>query len=137
MGFEHRVVGLREPSPTNVDVMLSKPGHRVAIECKFMEDEFGTCSRTDMNKYPDPMKHCDGNYRSQNGRNHRCALAEIGIRYWELLPHVFNWSDDRDHEPCPFGATYQLARSALAATVRTDGDIKPSVFVQIDVGQSG
>ena len=37
---------------------------------------------------------------------------------------MFNWSADRDHEPCPFGATYQLARNALAATITTDGSGK-------------
>ena len=125
MSFEHEVSGLNEPRPTTVDVMLSRPGQRVAIECKFLEDEFGTCSRTDKNAYPDPKKHCDGNYRFQNGRSHRCALAEIGIQYWEHLPHLFDWSPDRDHEPCPFGATYQLARNALAATITTEGSLKP------------
>ena len=125
LSFEHAVSGLNEPRPTNVDVLLSRPGQRVAIECKFLEDEFGTCSRTDKNAYPDPKKHCDGNYRFQNGRSHRCALAEIGIQYWEHLPHLFDWSPDRDHEPCPFGATYQLARNALAATITTEGGLKP------------
>ena len=126
MSFEHEVGGLNEPRPTNVDVLLSRLGQRVAIECKFLEDEFGTCSRTDKKKYPDPKKHCDGNYRFQNGRRHRCALAEIGIRYWQHLPHLFDWSSDRDHEPCPFGATYQLARNALAATITMEGGLKPT-----------
>ena len=124
MSFEHEVSGLSEPCPTNIDVLLSGPGQRVAIECKFLEDEFGTCSRTDKKAYPDPKKHCDGNYRFQNGRSHRCALTEIGIRYWEHLPHLLDWSPDRDHEPCPFGATYQLARNALAATITTEGSLK-------------
>ena len=49
---------------------------------------------------------------------------------------VFNWSADRDHEPCPFGATYQLARNALAATITTDGSLKADrghVLVLYDV----
>ena len=126
MSFEHEVNGLNEPRPTEVDVLLSRPDQRVAIECKFLEDEFGTCSRTDKNTYPDPRKHCDGNYRFQNGRSHRCALAEIGVRYWEHLPRLFDWSPDRDHEPCPFGATYQLARNALAAAAITgEGSLGP------------
>ena len=122
--FEYEVRGLKEPRPTNVDVLLSSPSQRVAIECKFLEDGFGTCSRTDRRKYPDPKKHCDGNYRFQNGRSHRCALAEIGIRYWEHLPHLFNWPSDRDHEPCPFQATYQLARNSLAATITKKGALR-------------
>ena len=126
LSFEHETSGFNEPRPTNVDVLLSSPAQRVAIECKFLEDEFGTCSRTDKRTYSDPQKHCDGNYRLQNGRRHRCALAEIGIQYWEHLPTLFDWSPDRDHEPCPFGATYQLARNSLAATITVEGDIKPS-----------
>ena len=124
MSFEYEVVGLNEPSPTEVDVLLSRPDQQVAIECKFLENEFGTCSRTD-NSYP-PEKHCDGNYSFQNGRRHRCALTEIGIRYWEHLPRLFNWSSGRDHEPCPFGATFQLARNALAATMTIERDPIPA-----------
>ena len=124
MSFEYEVGGLNEPRPTEVDVLLSRSDQQVAIECKFLEDEFGTCSRTDKNTYPDPRKHCDGNYRFQNGRRHRCALTEIGVRYWEHLPRLFNWPSKRDHEPCPFGATYQLARNALAATTTIEGDLR-------------
>ena len=123
MAFEHGVSELSERSPTSVDVLLSRPDQRVAIECKFLEDEFGKCSCTDKKGYPDPRDHCDGNYRIQNGRRHRCALMEAGAKYWELLPHLFDWPADRDHEPCPFGETYQLARNALAATVGTEGDV--------------
>lgn len=123
MCFEHELEGLNEPRPTSIDLLLRRPGQQVAIECKFLEDEFGTCSRTD--KRYSPEKHCDGSYKFQNGRSHRCALSEVGIRYWELLPHVFNWSADRDHEPCPFGATYQLARNALAASMTTNRSFKP------------
>lgn len=126
MSLEHKVRGLNEPRPTDVDVLLRRLDQRVAIECKFLEDEFGLCSRTSQKRYPDPKQHCDGNYRFQNGRRHRCALTEIGIRYWEHLPHLFKWASDQDHAPCPFGATYQLARNALAATVTTRGDLKPT-----------
>ena len=126
MSLEHKVSGLNERRPTNVDVLLCRLDQRVAIECKFLENEFGTCSRTDKKKYPDPQKYCNGNYQFQNGRRHRCALTEIGIRYWEYLPQLFKWSPDHDHEPCPFGATYQLARNALAATVTTRDNLKPT-----------
>ena len=126
MSLEHEVRGLDEPQPTNVDVLLGRLDQRVAIECKFSENEFGTCSRTDKKRYPEPEKYCDGNYRLQSSRRHRCALTEIGIRYWEHLPHLFEWSSDHDHTPCPFGDTYQLARNALAATVTTGGDLKPT-----------
>ena len=103
MKFEHDVDVLNEPRPSNVDALLSRNGQRVAIECKFLETEFGTCSRIGNSN---PTIHCDGNYRRQHNRTHRCALAESGILYWQHLPGLFNWSADVDHVPCPFGATY-------------------------------
>ena len=69
---------------------------------------------------------CDGTYRHQQGRRTRCALTEIGTRYWDHLPALFDWPAHRDHAPCPFGATYQLARNALAATVTADGETAPN-----------
>ena len=121
--LEHNVRNLGEPRPTSVDVFLEARSRRVAIECKFMEREFGTCSRTrlrpDDSNYAE--QHCDGNYRIQRGRRTRCALTEIGVRYWTFLPGLFNWGAGRDLRPCPFSGTYQLARNALAATVTADG----------------
>ncbi len=126
LAFEYKVRSLKEPTPTSVDVLLCRPGRRVAVECKFTEGEFGCCSRTSKNNYPDPKKYCDGNYRVQGGRCHRCALTEIGIRYWDHLPRLFNWPSERDHEPCPFKGVYQLARNALAATITPEGELDPN-----------
>ena len=70
-------------------------------------------------------QYCDGSYRVQHHRRSRCALTEIGIRYWEYLPCLFDWPADYDHEPCPLGETYQLARNALAATLTPDGELDP------------
>ena len=119
--FEHEVDNLGEESGrrTSVDVLLSGPEKRVPIECKFTEEEFGTCSRP---RLPcSNEQHCDGSYRVQRGRNHRCALTEINIRYWDHLPRLFHWQADRDHDPCPFWKVYQLARNALAATLTGEG----------------
>lgn len=122
LDFEHEVRCLGEKqSRTSIDVLLSTPQRSVAIECKFTEQEFGTCSRTDRKQYPDLNKYCDGNYLVQGGRRHRCALTEIGRLYWEHLPHLFDWSADRDHVPCPFKDVYQLARNALVAALTPDG----------------
>lgn len=99
--------------------MSGPEGRRVAVECKFTESEFGTCSRP-------RLQHCDGNYQIQHGRQSRCALTEIDIRYWDYLPELFDRPSDRDHCPCPFGTVYQLARNALAATVSPNGDINPT-----------
>ena len=121
--IEKKITWLGERRSTSVDVFLSGSQYRVAVECKFTEHEFGACSRTDfkaLNRQGRPSEYCDGSYRIQSGRIHRCALTEIGIRYWDYLPHLFHWSSDLDHKPCPFGSVYQLARNAMAAAVMPD-----------------
>ena len=129
LNFEHEVGSLGEPRPTSVDVLLSGPEERVPIECKFTEQEFGTCSRPRLcpcdAKYAE--QHCNGNYEVQRQRQSRCTLTEIGIRYWEHLPHLFDWSADRDLVPCPFKDVYQLARNALVAALTPDGRPNPSI----------
>ena len=128
LDFEHEVRCLGEPRPTSIDVLLRGAQKRVAIECKFTEQDFGTCSRPRLR--PDDTayseQHCDGSYRVQRGRRERCALAEIGVRYWEHLPQLFDWPVDRNHVPCPLGDVYQLARNALAAALTPDGDLDPA-----------
>ena len=123
--FEHEIKVLNEPRPTNVDVFLHRPGKRAAAECKFMEREFGTCSRTRLRPRDSTYERqfCDGNYKVQRDRSERCALTETGIRYWEFLPELFDWPVNRDHLPCRFGEVYQLARNALAATINSDGKL--------------
>jgi hypothetical protein len=128
LSLEHEVDTLGEPRPTSIDVLLSGPNHRIVVECKFMESDFGTCSRPRLKpgEASYAKQHCDGSYRVQAGRTKRCALSEIGVRYWDYLPQLFNWPSDRDHEPCPFGDVYQLARNALAAVVTPNGTIDPA-----------
>ena len=63
--FEHNVATLGEPRPTSIDVMLSRVDQCVAIECKFTESEFGTCSRTRLR--PGELGWCDGSYRVPGG----------------------------------------------------------------------
>ena len=117
--LEHEVRSLGEPRPTSVDVFLDARSRRVAVECKLTEREFGVCSWPQLPS--DAEQHCDGNYRIQRERSERCALTEIGVRYWTYLPHLFDWAADGDLRPCPFSAVYQLARNALAATVSECG----------------
>ena len=126
--LEHDVRGLDEPRPTSVDVLLRGPHGRVAVECKFTEQEFGVCSRPRLRPRDAAYaeQYCDGSYRAQRERHERCALTEIGVRYWEHLPHLFDWSADRDHVPCPFGEVYQLARNALAAVISSEGEFEPT-----------
>lgn len=121
--LEHRVGVLGEPRPTSVDVLLKSSSHRAAVECKFTEREYGSCSRPSLEP-GDPTyaeQHCDGSYRVQRQRTARCALTGIGVRYWEYLPSLFDWDGDRDLIPCPLSPVYQLARNALASTVTDSG----------------
>ena len=124
LDFEYELSCLGEPRRTSVDVFLSRPDRRVAIECKFIEEEFGTCSRPRL--HPNKKYYCDGTFRFQKERSHRCALTERNILYWEHLPHLFNWPSNRDHVPCPFESTYQVARNALAATLTPEGELNPT-----------
>ncbi len=126
--LEHDVGTLGEPRPTSIDVLLTRPGYRIAIECKFTEPDFGTCSRPRLRPRDAnyETQFCDGTYSIQRGRTSRCALSEIGVRYWEHLPSLFNWDAASDQSPCPFGSTYQVARNALTAAVTDEGliDVK-------------
>jgi restriction endonuclease-like protein len=121
--LEASVQHLGEPRPTSVDVWLKGP-QRVAVECKLTEREFGTCSRPSLREGTDrnyERDYCDGSYTQQRRRSSRCTLTEIGVRYWEYVPGLFDWSSDDDLRPCPLRGTYQLVRNVLAAYVRSDG----------------
>ena len=116
--LERLVEHLGEPWSTSVDVWLDDGEHRVAVECKFTEPEFGRCSRPTLRPGRNAnyeRDHCDGSYTRQRGRRTRCSLTEIGVRYWQYLPELFDWSADRNMTPCPLDGTYQLARNGLAA----------------------
>ena len=124
--YELRCLGENRRARTSIDVFLLGPANRVAIECKFTEQDFGKCSRTDEKQYREPNLYCNGNFQVQGNRYHRCALTEIDIMYWTYLPHLFDWPADRDHQPCPFGEVYQLARNALAAALTSAGRLDPT-----------
>ncbi len=124
--MEYVVKHLGEPSSTSVDVWLDNGKQRVAVECKFTERDFGRCSRPKLQPGTNPnyeRDHCDGSYTHQRGRRTRCSLTEIGVRYWQHLPELFDWSADSDMKPCPLDGTYQLARNVLAACVQPDGTV--------------
>jgi hypothetical protein len=116
--MEHEIETMNEPRPTSLDVFISGP-YQVAIECKLTETEIGNCSRPRLKR--DSREYCSGSYSIQNNRINRCALAEIGIRYWDYVPMLFKWSADVDHDPCPLRENYQLVRNILAACAREDG----------------
>jgi hypothetical protein len=106
---------------TSVDVWWGSGPYRVAVECKLSEATFGTCSRPRLD--PKDAQHCDGSYAQQGERKARCALTEIGIRYWNYADDLFGWRADVDHQPCPLQSSYQLVRNILAACVKDDGSL--------------
>lgn len=120
--MEHEIGMLNEPRPTSLDVFLSGR-YRVALECKLSETEVGPCSRPRLKK--DSTEYCDGSYSIQGGRKSRCALTEVGVRYWDYVPKLFKWSVDKDYAKCPLKDNYQLVRNVLAACVREDGVASP------------
>jgi hypothetical protein len=122
--LEHTIRTLNEPRPTSIDAFFPGP-HRVAVEVKFTEAEFGTCSRPRLTA-KDPhfsRDACDGTLTRQRQRQHRCALTEQNIQYWRYVPSLFRWMDDRDSSPCPLARAYQLVRNLLAVSVEANGSV--------------
>lgn len=119
--MECKVDSLGEPRPTSLDALITGK-HPVAIECKLMEYEVGTCSRPRLRRSDSNYEKdlCDGTYSVQRGRASRCSLAEIGVKYWDYVPRVFKWAADADLAPCPLGANYQLVRNLLAVSAPSD-----------------
>jgi hypothetical protein len=114
---------------TNIDALLTgKDGYRVAIECKLAEDDIGQCSRPELlaAKHKNYERdYCDGSYTVQRGRDSRCSLTSVGIRYWEHAPGLFGWDAAMDHSQCPLRETYQLARNTIAACMDEEGRLDP------------
>ena len=44
----------------------------------------------------------------------------MGIKYWQFIPLLFEWSSDRDYDPCPLRDNYQLVRNILAACINNE-----------------
>lgn len=123
--MERKINYLGEPRRTSLDGYICGD-YRVAIECKFTEEEVGTCSRPrlkpkDSNYESD---YCDGTYSVQRARKERCSLTEIGVLYWQHVPQLFKWKSDSDIRPsCPLNRTYQLVRNILAVGVKPNGTV--------------
>lgn len=116
--MEYKVDSLGEPRPTSIDALIMGR-HAIAIECKLMEAEVGSCSRPRLKKKESNYErdHCDGTYTVQREREKRCSLTEIEVKYWDHVPRVFKWVADGDHRPCPLRANYQLVRNLLSVSV--------------------
>jgi len=124
MEFPVNYLGEVESRSTEVDVRFGDT-YRTCVECKFTESEVGSCSRPKLRRSEPGYEkyHCDGSFSRQRGRDTRCSLTEVGIRYWEYLPPLLGWNNDRDHASCPLRTTYQLVRNVLAACVSDGGKL--------------
>lgn len=108
--FDYQVTTLNEPTPTSVDLFLPGRDGHVAIECKLMEREVGSCSRV--------SKFCDGDYVPGE-----CWLTRRGVAYWRHIPKLFVWDAHRAQRPCPIRRPYQLVRTLLAAAIDEQGQV--------------
>jgi len=118
--LEVEVDCLGEPRPTSKDVAY-RGLNPVTAECKLTEEGVGTCSRPTLSQ-AEPQ-YCDGSYTRQKGRQERCPLTEIGVRYWPLVPRLFRIDAGIDHSICPLNATYQLVRNLLATCLSAKGEV--------------
>lgn len=118
--FERKISVLGEPSPTSVDVWFDV-GYRTAIECKWGEDRFGTCSWP--GKPESHSEYCPGDHIQRQGQTERCPLTALGVRYWDHTAELFGWNKDADYSPCPLASCYQLARNVMATCVGADGTL--------------
>ena len=84
--MEYRIKHLGERRATSLDCFVSGK-YRVAIECKFREQEFGPCSRPRLRSSASNYEtgYCDGNYHVQRWRKNRCSLTETGVLYWKYI----------------------------------------------------
>ncbi|MBN1936954.1 MAG: hypothetical protein JW934_20000 [Anaerolineae bacterium] len=109
--FDLALGTLNERTPTSIDLFWpGKDGH-VAIECKLMEREIGTCSRV--------PRFCDGKYVPG-----KCWLTQRGMTYWQHIPRVLTWDTQKAQSPCPLAFTYQLVRTLLGAAIDEQGQVK-------------
>lgn len=120
--MEYKIKHLGEPRSTSLDGYISGDYH-IAIECKFTELEFGTCSRPRLTEKDNNFltEYCNGSLTIQNGRINRCSLTEIGVSYWKYIPDLFEFWDGIDWNICPMNKNYQLYRNILAIGVSEDG----------------
>jgi len=109
---------LKEKSSTWADAVAASPQALIFFEGKFCEADGGACSQTRRiaSGRHKGLAQCNGSYTPQvnpaNGREAPCALTGKGLRYWEIVPEVFNFPNDLGYQPCPFaGPWFQWMRN--------------------------
>ena len=120
LALEVDVDCLGEPRPTSKDVAY-RGLNPVTVECKLMEESIGLCSRPRL--FQNDFRYCDGSYTRQRGRQERCSLTGIGVRYWPLVPRLFRIDAGIDHSICPLHRNYRLVRNLLATCLSPSGKI--------------
>lgn len=120
---------------TQVDAIAENDLAIILFECKFTESDGGSCSQVKQLKKGAHKGRiqCNGNYIMQtnpaNGKISRCALIPKGIRYWEIIPEVFDYNPNMDHAPCPFaGPWYQWMRNITNAYAIAKKSGRQAVF---------
>lgn len=95
---------LSEIGSTQIDVIIESDNCTLFLESKFTEPNGGKCSQTAKTTYYDFQ--CNGNYEKQtnpvNKISSKCALTGKGIKYWENIDKLTNFSKDAEYQPCPF-----------------------------------
>jgi hypothetical protein len=101
---------LNEQRQTQIDAVARSPQALIFFESKFTELG-GSCSQAS-------KKICNGNYEMQtklaSSNTARCALTGKEIRYWEVIPKLFDYFADVDYRPCPFADSWYQWMRCLA-----------------------
>jgi hypothetical protein len=127
---------LKEPRRTQVDVKAQAQKSLIIMECKFTEQDGGSCSQVkplQKGKYKG-ICQCDGSYRVQtnpvNGKEECCALTAKGIRYWDVIPEIFEFDSRHEYEICPFrGGWFQWMRNLVLCSELTGNSLQPKVAI--------
>jgi hypothetical protein len=125
-----------ERYPTQVDSILQNKKSLIFCECKFTEDNGGSCNQVKPFR-SGPQKgliQCNGRYKEQvnpyNAISSKCALSGKNIRYWEVIDDLFERSI-YGHKKCPFsGSWYQWMRNiTICSEVALDQGLKPGFLL--------
>jgi hypothetical protein len=128
---------LHEKQPTWVDAVAQSPQTIIFFECKFTENDGGSCSQMHMVRTGKQkgQRPCTGSYMWQtnpaNGREARCILTTKGMRYWDVIPQVFDYDAGASYLECPFrGSWFQWMRNlTVCAAVAQHTGLKPAMVV--------
>jgi len=139
--WTHKENTLRERRRTQVDVIAKGQNNLILMECKFTEQDGGSCSqiKTLQDETLEGKPQCDGRYRLQtnplNNVQAECALSGKGIQYWNLIPHIFDLNSLRKKEECVFrGSWFQWMRNLVLCKelARTSNQRTKFVVVYVD-----